>query len=432
MPLFEKRQGFRPLEYPWAYEAFVTSEQMHWLAREVPLNEDVKDWKVVLTDGERNLLTQIFRFFTQADVDVASGYIENYLPKFQPTELRMMMTSIAAREAVHIQAYSMLIDEVGIPETEYAAFLEYQEMKEKHDFMFQDREGLPGLAEDIAVFSAFGEGLQLFASFVMLLNFTRFGKMKGMGQIVAWSIRDETHHVESMIRVYHQLLQEHPELNTSELGESIRRIAADMVELEDRFIDLAYAQGGIEGLTKEDVKLYIRYIADIRLSQLGLNVIFGISKNPLPWVDIIVFGKEHTNFFENRSTDYSKGAVTGNWDDAFDDEPNYGAQAITTPNDSYEFNPGDPFIEKYTFGTDRPKFTLHSKPGCPYCADAETMLQANRIDYEKVTYDTPEKRQRFKMLGFSTFPQIYHGAVLVGGFDRLETYIKANRLGTDM
>lgn len=320
--LFEKRTAYKPFWYPWAYEAFVHSEQMHWLAREVPLNDDVKDWKMVLTDDERNLLTQIFRFFTQADVDVATGYIDRYLPKFKPTEIRMMMTSIAAREAVHIQAYSMLIDEIGMPEAEYSAFMQYAEMKEKHEFLFESRgthDDLFTLAEDIAVFSAFGEGLQLFASFVMLLNFTRFGKMKGMGQIVSWSIRDETHHVESMMKVYHQLLEEEGEaINKSYLGTRITEIAQKMVELEDAFIDLAYAQGGIEGLTAEEVKQYIRYIADIRLHQLGLGPVFGVAKNPLPWVDVIVFGKEHTNFFENRATDYSKGAVQGSWEEAFD------------------------------------------------------------------------------------------------------------------
>lgn len=324
--LFEKRLAYKPFWYPWAYDAFVHSEQMHWLAREVPLHDDVRDWKIVLSDKERNLLTQIFRFFTQADVDVATGYIERYLPKFKPVEIRMMMTSIAAREAVHIQAYSMLIDEIGMPEAEYSAFMQYTEMKKKHDFLFEQRDkiilgsdgGIYNLAEDIAVFSAFGEGLQLFASFVILLNFTRFGKMKGMGQIVSWSIRDETHHVESMLRVYHQLIKEKREyIDLNILNDRICYIARHMVELEDSFIDLAYKNGEIEGLSAHEVKQYIRYIADIRLQQLNIGKVFGITKNPLPWVDSIVFGKEHTNFFENKATDYTKGGVVGDWNDAF-------------------------------------------------------------------------------------------------------------------
>lgn len=313
--LFKKRDAYKPFDYPWAYNAFVASEQMHWLAREVPLNDDVKDWRSRLTDDERDLLTQVFRFFTQADCDVASGYIERYLPRFKPVEVRMMLSSFAAREAVHIQAYSTLIDEIGMPETEYSRFNEYQEMQLKHEFMSIKRPGLDGLARDIAVFSAFGEGLQLFSSFVILLNFTRFGKMRGMGQIVSWSIRDESHHVENMIRLFHTMLDENASLWTSELKSQIRDDAFTMVTLEDNFIDLAFDGVELEGLSSDEVKRYIRFIADKRLRQLGLEPIFNIDRNPLPWVDIIVNGKEHTNFFENRATDYSKGSIRGDWGD---------------------------------------------------------------------------------------------------------------------
>ena len=312
--LFEKRTAYKPFWYPWAYDSFVASEQMHWLAREVPLASDVKDWKTKLNVGEKALLTQIFRFFTQADCDVANGYIDKYLPLFKPTEVRMMLTSIAAREAVHIQAYSMLIDEVGMPETEYSMFMEYEEMNEKHEYMYKDRP----IEEDMAVFSAFGEGLQLFASFVMLLNFTRFGKMKGMGQIIAWSIRDESHHVDSMMKLYHEYLDEKG-IAPKSLQKNLHKICEEMIAMEDKFIDLAYSGAEIEGLEADEVKMYIRYIADKRLDQLGLDPIYNIPENPLYWVDEVVNGKEYVNFFENRATDYSKGAVEGSWGDAFGD-----------------------------------------------------------------------------------------------------------------
>ncbi len=317
--IFKKRTAYKPFDYPWAFTAFKDSEQAHWLVKEVPFNSDVKDWRFKLNSDEKHLLTQIFRFFTQADCDVATGYIERYLPVFKPIEIRMMLLSIAAREAVHIQAYSTLIDEVGIPEIEYSTFTQYKEMSDKHSYMFKERTGLDGLAEDIAVFSAFGEGLQLFSSFVILLNFTRFGKMKGMGQIVSWSIRDESHHVESMLKLFHTLLDEHPELWTESLKAKLYQTARDMVDLEDCFIDLAYRDGGIEGLQAQEVKQYIRWIADKRLTQLGLKPNYNIEKNPLPWVDVIVNGKEQTNFFENKPTAYTKASATGTWDDAFTD-----------------------------------------------------------------------------------------------------------------
>ncbi len=169
----------------------------------------------------------------------------------------------------------------------------------------------------MAVFSAFGEGLQLFGSFIMLLNFQRFGKMKGMGQIVAWSIRDENHHVENMIKLFHTILDEQPELWNDEFKKSLYDICRDMVNLEEKFIDLAFAQGPVEGLTADDVKKYIHYMADRRLLQLGLKPNYGVKENPLDWVDYIVNGQAHENFFETRSTEYAKGAVQGDWSDAF-------------------------------------------------------------------------------------------------------------------
>jgi ribonucleoside-diphosphate reductase beta chain len=312
--LLEGRDYYKPFSYPWAYDAFVASEQMHWLAREVPLGDDVKDWSARLTNAERALLTQIFRFFTQADVDVAAGYIERYLPWFKPPEVRMMLCSFAAREAVHMQAYSALIDQIGMPESEYSTFASYKAMRDKHEFMSQSA----GPVESLLVNSVFGEGLQLFASFVVLLNFTRFGKMRGMGQIVSWSIRDEALHVEAMSRLLLTHVAEQGEVASLVLHKRAPMIARAMVELEDAFVDLVYGETEPEGLSAAQVKGYIRYIADARMRFLGLGPVFGTAGNPLPWVDVIVFGKEHTNFFENRATDYAKGAVDG-WDDMFQD-----------------------------------------------------------------------------------------------------------------
>ena len=169
----------------------------------------------------------------------------------------------------------------------------------------------------MAVFSAFGEGLQLFGSFVMLLNFQRFGKMKGMGQIVAWSIRDENHHVENMLKLLNVVLDEKPYIWNDNFKKSLYDICRDMVTLEEKFIDLAFQQGPVEGLTPDEVKKYIHYMADRRLLQLGLKPNYGVKENPLDWVDFIVNGQAHENFFETRATEYAKGAVQGNWSDAF-------------------------------------------------------------------------------------------------------------------
>lgn len=315
--LTDERSYFKPFSYPWAFEAFLSSEKMHWLHTEVPMLEDVSDWKNKLSDSEKKFLTHIFRFFTQGDVDVSGAYVKNYLPNFPQPEVRMMLSSFAAREAIHVAAYSHLIETLGMPETTYNEFLQYDEMKEKHDyiesFIKQDSNTV---AQQIAVFSAFTEGMQLFSSFVMLLNFARFGKMKGMGQIIAWSIADESLHCESMIKLFREFVKENKDIWTDELKSQIYTVAEKMVELEDKFIDLAFGVHEMQGLTKEEVKQYIRYIADRRLISLGMKGIFKVKKNPMPWVDGML-GTTHSNFFEQRVTDYSKGALTGSWEDVF-------------------------------------------------------------------------------------------------------------------
>ena len=315
--LTETRDFFKPFSYPWAYEAWLKHEQSHWLHSEVPMMEDVKDWKKKLTNEEKKFLTNIFRFFTQGDIDVAGGYVKNYLPYFPQPEIRMMLMGFAAREALHIAAYSHLIETLGMPESTYNEFLQYQEMKDKHDYVTElsskngDKEST---AAHIAVFSAFTEGMQLFSSFIMLLNFPRHGLMKGMGQIVTWSIVDETQHAENMIKLFREYIKENNEIWNDQLKSRIYTIAEKMVELEDKFIDLSFSGSDMRDLKSEDVKEYIRYIADRRLISLGMKGIFKRKKNPLPWVEEMINAPVHSNFFEARSTDYAKGSLTGKWE----------------------------------------------------------------------------------------------------------------------
>ena len=318
--LTDTREYFKPFNYPWAYESWLKHEQAHWLHTEVPMAEDVKDWKKKLTVEEKLFLTNIFRFFTQGDIDVAGGYVKNYLPYFPQPEIRMMLMGFAAREALHIAAYSHLIETLGMPESTYNEFLEYQEMKDKHDYVTElsSKNGdLSSTATHIAVFSAFTEGMQLFSSFIMLLNFPRHGLMKGMGQIVTWSIVDETMHAENMIKLFKTFIKENNEIWNDELKGRIYTIAEKMVELEDKFIDLSFSGTHMRDLEPADVKQYIRYIADRRLISLGLKGIFKVKKNPLPWVEEMINAPVHGNFFENRVTDYAKGALKGSWSDVW-------------------------------------------------------------------------------------------------------------------
>lgn len=318
--LMETRENFKPFRYPFAYESWLQHEQSHWLHTECPMIEDIKDWKNKLSKEEKRFLTHIFRFFTQGDIDVAGGYVNNYLPYFPQPEVRMMLLGFAAREALHIAAYSHLIESLGMPETTYSEFLQYSEMKEKHEYLIglSNKNGTKeSIATNIAAFSAFTEGMQLFSSFIMLLNFPRHGTMRGMGQIVSWSIVDESCHCDAMIKLFRTYIEENKEIWNDELKSKIYTIATKMVELEDKFIDLAFDMVSMADLNANDVKSYIRYITDRRLISLGLKGIMKIKKNPLPWVEEQINAPIHTSFFENRVTDYAKGSLTGSWDNVW-------------------------------------------------------------------------------------------------------------------
>jgi ribonucleoside-diphosphate reductase beta chain len=224
-----------------------------------------------------------------------------------------MLTSFANREFVHQRSYALLNDTLGLPEEEFSAFLEYQEMSDKIEFMADvDVNSKGGLAKAVAR-SVINEGMSLFSAFVMLLNYQRYGKMKGMCEIVEWSIRDETMHCEGMVKLFRTLCEEHPRIVNDHLKSDIYQMVRDAVELEDKVIDLAYAMGEVEGLSSDDVKNYIRYVADRRLIQMGLKGNYKIKENPLPWLEWIVSGDSHKNFFEGVVTDYNAAGMSGSW-----------------------------------------------------------------------------------------------------------------------
>ena len=308
--------AYKPFRYPWAYDFWKRQQQVHWMPEEVPLGEDCKDWAANLNDRERNLLTQIFRFFTQSDIEVNDNYMERYARVFKPTEVKMMLAAFSNMETIHIAAYALLLETIGMPEAEFSAFLELEALKAKHDYMKTfGVDNNADIARTLAMFGGFTEGLQLFASFAMLMNFPRFNKMKGMGQIVSWSVRDESLHCEGIVKLYHAFNTETGAV-TPAVADDILDCCKTVVALEDRFIDLAFEAGEVQGMTPDDIKTYIRFIANWRLRQLGLPRVYGVRENPLPWLQSLLSGVEHANFFEARATEYSKAATRGAWQGA--------------------------------------------------------------------------------------------------------------------
>lgn len=307
------RQFYRPFEYPQYFEYFQKQNQAHWMPTEVPMEADIADYRFRLSEEEKNLVTQILRFFTQGDIEVNNNYNTNLIPAFPKPEIKMMLSSYAAMESIHVWAYSYLNDSLGLPEREYSAFLEYEAMRDKYQYLQDFRtDSVEDLALNLAVFGAFMEGVSLFSSFAILMNFPRMGKLKGVGQIVTWSIRDESLHSRGVCHLFRDLIAENRHVWTPAFQEKLYRACDEMVRLEDRFIDTCFAMGDVPGLTADQVKAYIRYTADRKLQEIGLEARYRIA-NPLLWLDTMVNAKEHANFFENRATEYGKGAIVEDW-----------------------------------------------------------------------------------------------------------------------
>lgn len=396
-PMFNYSVAYRPFFYPWAVDVAIEHERIHWIEQEITLEDDITDWKRGrLTDTDKNFVTQILRMFTQSDVAVGRYYYEKFIPAFKNNEIRNMLGSFASREAIHQRAYALLNDSLGLPESDYAAFLEYKEMADKADYMLDaDSSTQTGMGLALAK-SVFNEGVSLFASFVMLLNFQRHGLMKGMSKVVEWSIRDESMHVEGISRLFRAFCEEHPRVVNDAFKKSIYDMARTIVSLEDKFIDLAYELGEVRGLTKDEVKQYIRHITDRRLLQLGLKPNFGVKDNPLPWLDFILNGADHTNFFEGRVTEYAVGGLTGKW--------------------TYD----EPTVWK-----------VYKKPGCPWCDQVLALLAQKGITPEIVDISTdPDARAFFQAHGFRTVPQVFKGHKLIGGFDATRDHFMTKPVAT--
>lgn len=310
MSLLEPSKSYVPV-YPKLVEITKRHEEAHWHEGEAKLQQDVEQWKTgVITEKEKYFVNSILRLFTQSDVAVGSDYYDNLIPAIRNNEARNMLGSFASREGVHQRAYALLNDTLGFGEGFYREFLEYGEMKDKLEFMLDVKNStVAELAQSIAK-QVLVEGVCLFASFAMLLNFQRQGKLMGMGDVNQWSIRDESIHVEGLAVLFRILIEEHPKLVTNDFKRSVYATARECIKIEDEFIRLAFNKGGAEGITEEDTKQYIRSVADYRMTQLGFKKEYNVD-NPFEWIEWITSNTTIENFFEGNSTGYSKGSMVG-------------------------------------------------------------------------------------------------------------------------
>jgi ribonucleoside-diphosphate reductase beta chain len=311
--LLDTRLEFYPFQYPEAYDFYKKQQQAHWLIEEINLSGDVNDWKLKLNEAEKNLIGMTLKGFTSAEVLVANFWIQRVTKFFKHPEIQMMAQTNASFEAIHADAYSKLNITLGLDD--FKAFTQEPTVKAKLDrFMHVAGKTRQDLALSLATFSAFGEGVMLFSSFAILLNFSRFNKMKGMGQVISFSIRDESLHSDAGCWLFRQLMAEYPELFTDELKKYIYDAARLTVELEDNFIDKAFEMGAVEGLDPSDLKAFIRHRANTKLADLGLksnwkNTDKEAVSRITSWFDVMSAGIEQQDFFSSRPTAYAKATI---------------------------------------------------------------------------------------------------------------------------
>ena len=312
----ELRPHYKPFEYQTAFDYYKQQHQAHWLADEVPLSSDLNDWKLNLTESEKNLIGNILKSFAQTETYVNDYWSTKVALWFPKHEIKAMACAFADFESIHAEAYARLNEELGLDD--FKAFMEDEEARAKIDRLTeQPGETLKDKALSLAIFSAFTEGVNLFSSFAILMSFQLRNMMKGTGQIVEWSVRDESLHSKAGCWLYRTLLEEAPELDTKEMTQAIYEACDLSVKLEFDFNDKAFEMGNIEGLNKEQLKNFIKERANQKLVELGYSPIYNdIDPNLLKqmeWFGHLTSGKTHQDFFANRVTDYSKS--TADWSD---------------------------------------------------------------------------------------------------------------------
>ena len=325
MSLLKERIVYKPFEYPKAYDYWLKQQQAHWLHTEVPMAQDVTDWKSNMKPHEKNVVGQILKGFAQTET-VVNDYWSTLVTKwFRKPEIIMMGTTLGSSETIHAEAYSLLNEQLGLDD--FSEFLEDEATMAKIESLMNVRDNHDGTpnwherAKSLAIFSAFTEGVNLFSSFAVLLSFKMRNKLKGVGQIVEWSVRDESLHSNAGCWLFRTLMEEHPKFKTKKLVKEIEDAGRLAMKLEFDFIDKAFEMGDLENLSKDELKNFIKHRINTKMNDLGLEPLIpsaDIDKGALKtmkWFDAVIAGKQHTDFFAGRVTNYSKGHV--DWGSAF-------------------------------------------------------------------------------------------------------------------
>ncbi|MDA9268137.1 ribonucleotide-diphosphate reductase subunit beta [bacterium] len=320
--ILKERIVYKPFEYQTAADYWLKQQQAHWLHTEVPMMSDLNDWNSNLNETEKNIIGSILKGFAQTETVVNDYWTQLVTKWFRKPEIIMMATTFGAFETIHAEAYSLLNETLGLEN--FDEFMEDEATMAKIEALTTVRDNFNGekdiheIAKSLAVFSAFTEGVNLFSSFAILLSFKMRNKLKGVGQIVEWSIRDESLHSEAGCWLFRTLIEENPEVKTPELEAAINEAALLSLQLELDFIRKCYELGDLEGCSQYDLENFIKNRVNIKLGDLGYKGIVSdidmTAVERMKWFDHLSAGKQHTDFFANRVTNYSKGNM--NWDES--------------------------------------------------------------------------------------------------------------------
>ena len=326
--LFEERIEYKPFEYPEYYtEGWLKQAQAFWLHTEISMQGDVKDWNEKLSPSEKNLVGNILLGFAQTECAVSdywTGMVTKWFPKWEIKQMAMMFGS---QETIHATAYSYLNETLGLED--FAAFLHEPATAEKfehltetqadwtHEDLQTNSVARREVARSLAIFSAFAEGVSLYSSFAVLYSFQMRNLLKGIGQQMKWSVRDESLHSKMGCQLFNQMCSEYPELK-EEVATDVKKAAELMMEMEHKFIDMIFEQGDLENLKASDLKEFITKRTNEKLNELGYDIKFDFNAEQageLDWFYHLTGGHTHTDFFAVRPTDYAKAGEDENWDE---------------------------------------------------------------------------------------------------------------------
>ena len=322
MGLFDKRIEYKPFEYPVYYtEGWLKQAQAFWLHTEISMSGDVKDWNEKLTESEKNLVGNILLGFAQTECAVSDYWTQSVVKWFPKHEIQQMAMLFGSQETIHAVAYSYLNETLGLDD--FKAFLHEPATAERFANLVATEGGsTTDIGRSLAVFSAFAEGVSLYSAFAVLYSFQLRNLLKGIGQQMKWSVRDESLHSKMGCQLFRHMCEEDPTL-LENCRQDVITAAETMVELEIKYIDKMFEAGEIEGIKSYDLIQFIKKRTNEKLVELGyldLGSYFPFNKDAasnLDWFYHLSGGVMHTDFFSIRPTDYSKAGENENWDDLF-------------------------------------------------------------------------------------------------------------------